>query len=184
MRTNPLFKNGFTLIELLVTISIIAILIGTIITSAAIVQKNGRDAKRKADLASIQNALQQAYADLNRYPNNRTGVGGENFNATLQSSTVASPASFSAGGKTYMGTIPYDPVASNAKYCYAPRTNLNDTGAAACDANSADSTDDCHFYKLYAQMENTPGSGACTVSSTETCTCNGVTYNYRITASN
>lgn len=59
MKYKELDKNkGFTLVELLVVVSIIAILsvIGlTIFTSA---QKNARDARRKADIDAIANAIE------------------------------------------------------------------------------------------------------------------------------
>ena len=56
---NP--KSGFTLIELLVVISIIVILITMGMTSFSTAQRKGRDAKRKADLREIKNALEQYY---------------------------------------------------------------------------------------------------------------------------
>lgn len=55
-------KNGFTLLEMLIVISIIAILVGMGTVSYSTAQKKARDAKRKADLHAMQNALEQCYA--------------------------------------------------------------------------------------------------------------------------
>ena len=55
-------KAGFTLLEILVVISIIGILAALGLTSYSTIQKKGRDAKRKADLKAIQNAMEQYYA--------------------------------------------------------------------------------------------------------------------------
>jgi prepilin-type N-terminal cleavage/methylation domain-containing protein len=56
-------KRGFTLLELLVVIGIIAILLGFAAVSFAAAQKKARDARRREDLKSIQNALEQYYAE-------------------------------------------------------------------------------------------------------------------------
>lgn len=61
-------KNGFTLIELLVVISIIGILAAMLTASYTEAQKNGRDAKRKGDLKSIQSALEQYRVTNSSYP--------------------------------------------------------------------------------------------------------------------
>ncbi|OGE44256.1 hypothetical protein A3B45_01735 [Candidatus Daviesbacteria bacterium RIFCSPLOWO2_01_FULL_39_12] len=53
--------KGFTLIELLVVISIIAILSVVGITIFTNVQKGARDAKRRADINAIANALEVNY---------------------------------------------------------------------------------------------------------------------------
>lgn len=57
--------QGFTLIELLIVISIIAILsvIGVAVFGG--VQKNARDAGRKADIDAIANAMEVNYAKTN-----------------------------------------------------------------------------------------------------------------------
>jgi len=61
-------KKGFTLIELLIVISIIGILAGMIIVNLSVARSKARDAKRKADIASIQTAVEM-YADRNgTYP--------------------------------------------------------------------------------------------------------------------
>lgn len=53
-------KSGFTLIEILVVIAIIGLLATTAVIFLAPVLKNGRDAKRKSDLAQIGRFLSLA----------------------------------------------------------------------------------------------------------------------------
>ncbi len=60
--------RGFTLIELMVVISILAILVAIGVTSYSTIRKNSRDSIRKADLHSIQNALEQYQGKTGSYP--------------------------------------------------------------------------------------------------------------------
>ena len=64
-------KKGFTLIELLIVIVIIGILAGIVVgivgTSA---RKKAKDAKSKATVHEIQNALEQYFVDNNAYSAN------------------------------------------------------------------------------------------------------------------
>jgi len=55
--------NGFTLVELLIVISIIAILSIIGVTVFGGVQKNARDAARKADIDAIASAMEANYSD-------------------------------------------------------------------------------------------------------------------------
>lgn len=55
------FSKGFTLVELLVVVTIIAILTIIGITVFTSVQKNARDARRKADINAIANAMEANY---------------------------------------------------------------------------------------------------------------------------
>lgn len=57
-------NRGFTLAELLVVIAIIGILSAMIVANVSDSRKKARDAKRKADLKSIQTAL-ELYANVN-----------------------------------------------------------------------------------------------------------------------
>lgn len=62
--------QGFTLVELLLVIGILGVLGAVVLATLnpfTQIQK-GRDAKRKADLASIQRALETYYEDNGRYP--------------------------------------------------------------------------------------------------------------------
>lgn len=58
--------RGFTLIELLIVISILGILATLISVNFVNSLKRGRDTKRKGDLHSIQNMMEQCYS-LNTY---------------------------------------------------------------------------------------------------------------------
>lgn len=68
-------KSGFTLLELLVVISIIGILIALGTVSYSTAQKKTRDAKRKADIKSIQNGMEQYFSQSNRYSTTPEEVG-------------------------------------------------------------------------------------------------------------
>jgi prepilin-type N-terminal cleavage/methylation domain-containing protein len=54
--------SGFSLLELLIVIGIIAVLIGVGVVSYSTAQRKSRDSKKKSDLQSIQNALEQYYS--------------------------------------------------------------------------------------------------------------------------
>jgi len=62
-------KKGFTLIELLIVIVIIGILAGIVVgivgTSA---NQKAQDAKQKANMHELQNALESYYVDHSEYP--------------------------------------------------------------------------------------------------------------------
>lgn len=123
--------RGFTLVEVLVAISIVGVVFGVIITSAGAIQRNARNAQRETDLRAISSALQQYYADNQKYP-------------------------FQADGSTlvrYMSRVPTDPSTGGA-YAYSPRVS---SGGVICTTL----TSPCHFYYLCAAMEGRSGSGTC-----------------------
>ena len=55
-------QKSFTLLEILVVLGIIAVLVGMGAISYSSVQKKARDAKRKTDLKTIQQAFEEYYS--------------------------------------------------------------------------------------------------------------------------
>lgn len=112
-------KNGFTLIELLISISIIAILSALGLIAYTAVLQQGRDAKRQSDLKSIQSALEQYNSDQGFYPAaspSSLGFGGTNSLTSRTGNPSPPPAT-----KTYMNSVPSDPVPSpHPQYQYTP----------------------------------------------------------------
>lgn len=123
-------RKGFTLIELLVTISILSLLMMIAIISYQNVQKNSRDNKRKADLATIQTALEQYHADQGYYPIAITG---------------GSPLANPAGDKKYLLLVPKD-----TQFPYSYTSSGTSSSISVCD----NSNTRCINYCLYAPVEN------------------------------
>lgn len=145
-------QRAFTLIELLVTIAIIAIL-----SSITIVTLNGqsakaRDARRKSDLAHLQQAIEMYYEDNGSYPvsdqyieNKDDGII-QDWQGNLYNQLVPK----------YISKIPLDPQGSLTNtykyYTISPfSSDRNDlSGGGSClDYNSASR----NRYALYATLE-------------------------------
>lgn len=71
-KSPPASGRGFTLIELLVVITIIAALIAIALPNFLSARQRATDAKMKAELGELKNALRLYYNDYNSYP---TGTG-------------------------------------------------------------------------------------------------------------
>jgi len=67
-------KSGFSLVELMVVVSIIAILMALGSVSYTTAQKKARDASRRGDMRSIQNAMEQYYVANGGYPASCAGL--------------------------------------------------------------------------------------------------------------
>lgn len=106
-------KKAFTLLEMLIVLGIIAIILSVLTVSFATTQKKSRDAKRKGDLKSLQNGLEQYYATCGYvYPTNTSS-------STLETSVAcgASPAIIS--------TVPVDPRAPTPYTYTSDGTNFS-----------------------------------------------------------
>ena len=68
-------NSGFTLIELLVVISIIGLLASVVLVSLNSARTKARDAKRKADLAQLQKAIEMYYMNTDTMPGNNDPSG-------------------------------------------------------------------------------------------------------------
>lgn len=72
MPKHSLRIRAFTLLELLVVISIIGILVAMGAASFSVAQKQGRDARRRADIKAVQNVMEQYKAVHGTYAHSKT----------------------------------------------------------------------------------------------------------------
>jgi type II secretion system protein G len=151
--------RGFTLIELLVVIAIIGLLASIIMVSLSGAKSKSRDARRQADIKSIQLALSLYYNDNGFYPRN------------IYSTSGTAPANGLA--PTYLPTVPRDP--NGALACI-------NSGVAGCykyvaygtGANCNATTNPPLTYHLGAAVEDTSGG----VTANDVDADNGGTYVY------
>jgi prepilin-type N-terminal cleavage/methylation domain-containing protein len=150
---------GFTLIELLITIAVISILAAIGLTVYPSAQAKARDAKRKADLNDIRNALQLYYNENNSYP----CPGFENFVGF-----VFHPVNNCPLTPTYIKEIPHDAMVQTPDTC---EPNFSDYFISI----SADG----QGYELHAKLEKNPPLTPYQITVTPpgySCT-----YNYKVT---
>jgi prepilin-type N-terminal cleavage/methylation domain-containing protein len=113
-------RKGFTLIELLVVIAIIGLLATIILADLNTARMKADDAKRMADLGSIQTALETYYIDHNAMPINRTPDGAySDANPDFLAELVA-------GG--YLPETPQSPASVLDPYWYYDYGPGNDIG--------------------------------------------------------
>jgi prepilin-type N-terminal cleavage/methylation domain-containing protein len=123
-------KQGFTLIEIIIAMAILSIIavgmLGNFLTSP----QKARDAKRKAALNHMNNALETYYNDFGVYPeNNANGQLEVDGNAIGWGDTFADPS----GNTVYMKRLPQDPM-PDQNYYYQ---SMSQQG-----------------YRIYAKLEN------------------------------
>ena len=64
--------TGFTFIELIVVISVIVILLSFIIPMGGRARQKARIAKAKTEIAALETAISSHYADMSKYPTDRS----------------------------------------------------------------------------------------------------------------
>ncbi len=139
--------QGFTLVELLVVISIIAILSIIGITLFSGVQKNARDARRKADIQSIQKALEAHYNDTACSAVAATPYCAVTAaNAAVLFATGSVPINPSPGGATYTA-----PQAAASIYTLCA-TLENQTGNYTDNGTTPNATNTGGFYCIKNQQ--------------------------------
>lgn len=103
-------KKGFTLIELLVVLTIISLMVAVGITSWTNAKVKSRDNKRKADLKTIQQALEAYFQATGNYPN--AGITW----LEAYASSGGSPTWLPQLAPGYISAVPHDP--NNVTYVY------------------------------------------------------------------
>lgn len=97
-------QQGFTLIELLAVLSIISLLASTILFSTVSARVKARDARRKADMAQLQKALELYYNAFGEYP--WSGSAPHNWS---MSNDTASWNALQTKLAPFMARLPQDP---------------------------------------------------------------------------
>ena len=111
-------KQGFSLLELLVVIGIISLLLSVAISSYSTAQKKTRDAKRQADLKTIQQSAEQYYSICGfSYPNFAGGALQPIICTTSSPTQVILPTE----------KLPKDPKTNNVYTCYGSCTTSSFT---------------------------------------------------------
>ncbi len=106
MKTRNVLRKGFTLIELMVVILILGILAALIIPKLFGQQDKAKDAKARADIAELSNALDRFRADNDRYPTDSEGL-----NALL-----VAPSDTPNWKEPYILKLPQDPWQDEYQY--------------------------------------------------------------------
>ncbi len=108
--TTSKIRRGFTLIELLVVIAVIGLLASVVLVALNASRIKARDAKRKADIAQIQKALELYYDDNQQYP---VSGGATSPNVSWSNSADASWDTLSGLLSKYVSKLPKDPLENN-----------------------------------------------------------------------
>lgn len=135
-------QKGFTLLELLVVISIIGILIAISTAAFSTAQKKSRDAKRRADIKSLQNTFEQFYVQND-----------SKYDAADCKNMVTAPD----GTQIMPGGWPADPVSSKAYSC----PSFSATSYCVCadlDVANGNTNDNC------TNLTSTGGTKFCLTS--------------------
>lgn len=117
-------KSGFSLIEVIVVTAILGILSVAGVTSFTASIERTRDARRKADLGTIQKAVEAYYGDNALYP------------ASITAADLCASAA-----NCYLRTIPTDPAGGSYAYHYV-RGNTSGTSQSYQLYSTLERTDD------------------------------------------
>lgn len=151
------FQHGFTLIEMLVVIAIISILIGIGVNTFTIAQKKARDVRRKADLRSIQTALELYKQDNGIYPYAMNCVPPDQ--PTRYCYHSSNDTGYIVGLEpNYIPKLPIDPKTPNTS---PPYSGSNNYSYMYGNANVSPGG-----YDLMARLENGQDPDACANQST------------------
>ncbi len=140
--------GGFTLVELLVVVAIIGLLATLSVLALGSARVRARDAKRLADIKTVQTALELYNNDQGGYPSAPAAGLLIGDPAGAPSARVLTSAGWEAaptGSTTYLPTAPDDPLGSQ-NYVYNGRVS-SAPGAAVCSAGQ------CASYVIQFTLE-------------------------------
>lgn len=177
---NNNIEEGFTLVELLVVISIIAVIMGLSVSNFLGARARARDAKSKAEMKEIKNALRLYYNDYTTYPGTSATapyIMGCGANHISQCPTTSCSSDFSGGGAdgctqstgtvVYMKRLPRDGSGAY-NFRYAQSASGDDFCLTVNLENRADSEIAISQTRCQASCNAT---GLCTAGSSEYCMC-------------
>ena len=133
-------QRGFTLIELIVVVTIIGILAGVAISNVKWAQQKAREAALRHDLSEMRKAIDDYYADKQKYPQN------------LEELKSAH----------YLRGIPKDPITQQADWEEVAATvdpTGTDPNAAPVDPTAVTDTAGGGAPGIYDVHSNAPGNG-------------------------
>ncbi len=186
-----MFKNkGFTLIELLVVIAIIGILASIIIVSLNGARERARDAKRKAELKTIQTAAEQYFFKNGTYKIPDTGYldgGSGHFNLEGASGYTVSIANGFINADYLGNPPPVDPRANSAGVCVGGEKGYCETGSMSdgvgiCETSNTGEymyysyLDDPIGYAIFTRLEKPSNQDLATMN--QACIVGNCNYNY------
>ena len=118
--SRALHERGLTLIELLIVIAIIGVLGGALLTIVNPIEQvsKSNDARRKADLAQVQRALELYYNDRGTYPPS---------SATYRIQVGTTTYNWGSAWSPYISGLPRDPSSSQSYVYYSPPSSSGQT---------------------------------------------------------
>lgn len=120
-------KRAFTLIELMVVITIIGLLATIGIVSYTRAQARARDGRRRADLKTLQQAVEMYYAERQSYPSTDGAWWGQCSSYWSKTATCGADTFIPNICPTYIANVPKDPKAdASGGDCYLYRSNGSD----------------------------------------------------------
>lgn len=149
-------NHGFTIVELLIVIVVIGILAAIVIVAFNGVQSSARDTERKAELGSVQKALEMYRIENGGYPrcsNDARGGTGANVPTYATSSGTLDACLSDDLVPKYINALPKDPTSDGGQYEYRYAAGYKKTGAASFSGTSGPGSTPTDDYILGTKLE-------------------------------
>ncbi|HCC84382.1 MAG TPA: hypothetical protein DEP87_01760 [Candidatus Pacebacteria bacterium] len=137
-------RSGFTLLELLVVVSIVGILIAISAAAFSTAQKKSRDARRRGDIKTLQNAFEQ-YNSLNS-----GAYAAACSTMTSYSGTTILPGGIPVDPKT---GVTYTCTSSTTSYCACAELDGGYGNAATADCSAIGAQSSSYDYYCLKNLQ-------------------------------